>query len=221
MYNEVNMVCYENIQELVGKRIAECRKHKGIKQNELADTLGKSVKTIQRYESGDIDLSLSLLAEISKALNVSMNYLIGYEPSAKLESLSDVLAFLFELDKKNELNFTIDVSKPAEGSGDLGEWAVSIKFDGHNSNAEYNSSLCLALEKLKDKRQALEEYWIDYETLEAWEKSTLEYNQNAFLSDKQQEVLDSTELIKRRNELFNKKMQEMYLENQNEQHNKK
>lgn len=211
----------DNIQEQIGKRIAECRKKKGIKQIELADILKKSSRTIQAYESGETDLPISTLADISHALGVSINYLIGYEPSAKLESLSDVLAFLFELDKKNELNFTIDVYKPAEGNGDLGEWAVSIKFDGHNSNAEYNSSLCLALEKLKDKRQALEEYWIDYETLEAWEKSTLEYNQNAFLSDKQQEVLDSTELIKRRNELFNKKMQEMYLENQNEQHNKK
>lgn len=210
-----------NIQEQIGQRIAECRKKKGLKQAELADILKKSSRTVQAYESGETDLSISTLAAISHILGVSMNYLIGYEPSAKLESLSDVLAFLFELDKKNELNFTIDVSKPAEGSGDLGEWAVSIKFDGHNSNAEYNSSLCLALEKLKDKRQALEEYWIDYETIEAWEKSTLEYNQNAFLSDKQQEVLDSTELIKRRNELFNKKMQEMYLENQNEQRNKK
>lgn len=210
-----------NIQEQIGQRIAECRKKKGLKQAELADILKKSSRTVQAYESGETDLSISTLAAISHILGVSMNYLIGYEPSAKLESLSDVLAFLFELDKKNELNFTIDVSKPAEGSGDLGEWAVSIKFDGHNSNAEYNSSLCLALEKLRDKRQALEEYWIDYETIEAWEKSTLEYNQNAFLSDKQQEVLDSTELIKRRNELFNKKMQEMYLENQNEQRNKK
>lgn len=210
-----------NIQEQIGQRIAECRKKKGLKQAELADILKKSSRTVQAYESGETDLSISTLAAISHILGVSMNYLIGYEPSAKLESLSDVLAFLFELDKKNELNFMIDVSKPAEGSGDLGEWTVSIKFDGHNSNAEYNSSLCLALEKLKDKRQALEEYWIDYETLEAWEKSTLEYNQNVFLSDKQHEVLDSTELIKRRNELFNKRVQEMYLENQNEQRNKK
>lgn len=210
-----------NIQEQIGKRIAECRKKKGLKQVELADMLKKSSRTIQAYESGETDLPISTLAEISRILEVSMNYLIGYEPSAKLESLSDVLAFLFELDKKNELDFEINVSKPAEGSGDLGEWSVSITFDGHNSNAECNSSLCLALEKLKDKRQALEEYWIDYETLEAWEKSTLEYNQNAFLSDKQHEVLDSTELIKRRNELFNKRVQEMYLENQNEQRNKK
>ena len=211
----------DNIQEQIGKRIAECRKKKGIKQVELADILKKSSRTIQAYESGETDLPISTLADISRSLGVSINYLIGYEPSAKLESLSDVLAFLFELDKKNELSFTIDVSKPTEGSGDLGEWSVSITFDGHNSNAEYNSSLCLTLEKLKDKRQALEEYWIDYETLEAWEKSTLEYNQNAFLSDKQHEILDSTELIKRRNELFNKKVQEMYLENQKEQDDKK
>ncbi len=211
----------DNIQEQIGKRIAECRKKKGIKQVELADILKKSSRTIQAYESGETDLPISTLADISCALGVSINYLIGYEPSVKLECLSDVLAFLFELDKKNELCFKIDITKPADGSGDFGEWSASITFDGNNSNAAYNSSLCLALEKLKDKRQALEEYWIDYETLEAWEKSTLEYNQNAFLSNKQQEILDSTELIKRRNELFNKKVQEMYLESQNGQGDKK
>jgi len=84
---KVNGVCYKNIREIVGRRIAECRKNKGIKQKELANILGKSIATIQRYESGDIDLSLSLLAYISNALDISIDYLIGCKPLATLETL--------------------------------------------------------------------------------------------------------------------------------------
>ena len=220
--NEVKKVQKENIQKLVGKRIAECRKIKSIKQDELADMLGKSTKTIQRYESGDIDLSLSLLAEISDVLGVSMNYLIGYDSShIDFESVSDVIAALFKIKKKNELDYTINISKPITGSGDIGDWFASITFKGNNANAIYNSNICLVLEKLKDKYDALETYWIDYETIEAWEKSTIEYHKKAFLTDKKIEVLDSTELIKKRNELFDKKVQEMFSEKLKEQDDKK
>lgn len=84
---KVNGVCYKNIREIVGRRIAECRKNKGIKQKELANILDKSIATIQRYESGDINLSLSLLANISNALGISIDYLIGCKPLATLETL--------------------------------------------------------------------------------------------------------------------------------------
>lgn len=80
----------ETIQVIIGKRIAVCRKEKGIKQAELAKKLGKSVKTVQRYESGDIDLSLSLLEKISNVLEVPINYLIDYTSNMDFESVSDV-----------------------------------------------------------------------------------------------------------------------------------
>ena len=90
-----------DIQTTVGENISECRKRLGLTQDELARKLGKSVKTVQRYESGTVDLPISILAEIAEALDVSVNYLIGYTPAfIKLESFSDVTAFLLELNRK-------------------------------------------------------------------------------------------------------------------------
>lgn len=69
----------ENIREMVGKKIAECREKclDGITQSDLAAMLGKSLRTIQKYESGEIDISLSTLIEISEILKVPLSYLVS------------------------------------------------------------------------------------------------------------------------------------------------
>ena len=39
----------------IGLRIRTLRKRKGYNQQELADILGKSLRTVQKYESGEIE----------------------------------------------------------------------------------------------------------------------------------------------------------------------
>ncbi|MCM1167718.1 MAG: helix-turn-helix domain-containing protein [Lachnospiraceae bacterium] len=194
-----------DIQTTVGDNITECRKRLGITQDELARRLGKSVKTVQRYESGTVDLPISILAEIAAALNVSVNYLIGYTPSfIKLESLSDVTAFLLELNNKEEIRFEVELNKNAEEGK-----TFSLTFDAMSTSAIYNSALYDMVEKLKTNRDALEEYWINYETFKLWEEKAVLYNTTAFLTDKKHEELSDEELIKKRNEAFDRKMKEM------------
>ena len=43
----------------IGQRIKMLRKHKGLNQKELAEILGKSLRTIQKYETGEIEVSIS------------------------------------------------------------------------------------------------------------------------------------------------------------------
>ncbi|MCH5348718.1 MAG: helix-turn-helix domain-containing protein [Oscillospiraceae bacterium] len=192
----------ETVSKLVGERIAECRKKKGLTgmtQSDLAAKLGKSLRTIQKYESGDIDITLSALVEISEVLGVSVNYLVGYQPShIKLESLSDVQAFIIELDKKEELHFDLDVNK------DDNQCSCSLTFSSPDIHSILNSELCRFLETFKTNREALQSYWIDYETFEAWANSAVEKNQLSFIHDREIKPLDSSELAKKREEL-NKK----------------
>ena len=68
------------INKLVGERIAEIRKYNRINQSDLADKLGKSLRTVQKYESGEIDIPLSTLGEIAKILDTTLNYLFIYLP---------------------------------------------------------------------------------------------------------------------------------------------
>lgn len=90
----------DNLQTLIGERIAKQRKQLRISQTELAEQLGKSLRTVQKYESGEIDMSVSVLEQIADILKMPINYLIGYDSShIKLETLGDVYAYLFELDR--------------------------------------------------------------------------------------------------------------------------
>lgn len=62
-----------------GYKIAEARIAKGWSQQDLADKLGTTQQTIQRYESGARDIKSSVLVKLSAALGVTISYLLGME----------------------------------------------------------------------------------------------------------------------------------------------
>ena len=61
----------------IGLNIKKYRKEKGLTQTELADKLGKTLRTVQKYESGEILPSINNVYEIAKALEVFSNDIIG------------------------------------------------------------------------------------------------------------------------------------------------
>ena len=50
----------------IGYRIRVLRRQKGYGQQELADILGKSLRTIQKYETGEIEISISMINELAR-----------------------------------------------------------------------------------------------------------------------------------------------------------
>lgn len=106
----------------IGERIKSARKAAGLSQTELATRLDKTLRTIQKYESGEIEPSIAMINAIAKELNVSPADLIGYRrPSIELKSLSDVIAVLYQLNKKAGIRFEIDVQRPPHSE----EWSCS------------------------------------------------------------------------------------------------
>ena len=108
----------------IGERIKVARKAAGLSQTELAKRLDKTMRTVQKYESGEIEPSIAMVNAIAKVLDVSPADLIGYQkPEIQLDSLSDVIAVLYQLNKKAGLRFEIDVKRPPEHD----EWSCSLK----------------------------------------------------------------------------------------------
>ena len=66
-------------QEKIGKFIAICRKEQNFTQEQLAEQLGVSNKSISRWETGNSMPDYSILSDLCKKLNISINELFSCE----------------------------------------------------------------------------------------------------------------------------------------------
>ena len=196
----------------IGLRIKKARKAAKMSQTVLGTYLNKTLRTIQKYESGEIEPSIATINEIAKVLNVSSAELIGYEKrDVQLNTLADVLSFFHALNKKDGLHFDIEVNRPPKTQ----EWTCSLRFDGNDASAEHNADLCLFLERFAEERERLETYWIDQDYYEHWFDKELAYYAAVELPDKETVVLSEEERLNRRNELEQEKRAD--IENINEE----
>ncbi len=156
----------------IGQRIKVLRKQKGLNQTELGELLGKSMRTVQKYETGEIEVSIAVVNHLAKILDVPPTFILGYEVNtAPIRSMADVMDFLFQLDRVATLKFDIDVQKPPRSN----EWTCSIRFNGKAPNAEHNADMCLFLEQWEDMREDLHSGAIPYAKLQKWQDQTIAY----------------------------------------------
>ena len=88
----------------IGQRIKTLRKRKGLNQTQLANLIGKSLRTEQKYETGEIEVSIDVVNEIAKHLDTTPTFILGYETNtAPNRSLDDIMSILFELNKVSYL----------------------------------------------------------------------------------------------------------------------
>ncbi len=66
-------------EETVGQIIKAQRIKKGLSQENLAELMHVSFKTISAYERDQIDIKSSVIMELCNALDTTPNYLMGYE----------------------------------------------------------------------------------------------------------------------------------------------
>jgi transcriptional regulator with XRE-family HTH domain len=107
----------------IGQRIKLLRKRKGLNQTELAKLLGKSLRTVQKYETGEIEVSVAVVNQMADILDSASTYILGYESSnTSIRSLAAVMVFLFKLDPVAGIDFKINVEKPPRSK----QWSVRL-----------------------------------------------------------------------------------------------
>ncbi len=67
----------KRMEMTIGQRIRECRKNKGMTQETLAEVLFTNKSTISEYENDKIDIKISVLREIARALDTPVSYLVA------------------------------------------------------------------------------------------------------------------------------------------------
>lgn len=163
----------------VGKKIKEARKAKGLNQTEFGKRIFKSLRTVQKYESGEILPSYDMLVRIGIVLGVSLDQLIGYERAKiQLASISDFIWVLFELSQKEEIGFEIDVN------GEINDENLSCSIRFNAKDGLHNRRICALLSDFKYQQEFFEnEEWLPDDFLEDWAKDRAISNEYLRLTD--------------------------------------
>lgn len=180
----------------VGQRIKLLRKRKGMNQSELAAALDKSLRTIQKYETGEIEVSIAIVNQLAELLDSTPTYILGYESNNEpIRGLADVLDFLFKLENIKELGFRIDVRRPPH----YDQWECSITFDGKGKEL-HNSDLCLVLEQWENEREDVRTYAHSQKRYRKWKDQTLAYYSGNQITYEEPEELDPEVRMQKRKE---------------------
>ena len=70
-------------------RLKELRQEKKLTQEELADNLGISKRTLGYWEKGEVQIKPDKAQALADYFEVSVGYLLGYEVNNKTDGLSD------------------------------------------------------------------------------------------------------------------------------------
>ncbi|WP_195270542.1 helix-turn-helix transcriptional regulator [Eubacterium sp. 1001713B170207_170306_E7] len=173
----------QNYDKSIGARLRALRKEKNLNQTELATLLGKSLRTVQKYENGDIEISLANINDIAKKLDTTATYLLGYQQDdTPLTGYLNVFETMFKLEEMADLGFRIEVKRPPKHD----KWECSIVFDGKDKNFDLNADMCLFLEDWKERRKD-EDLQNPSQSYTRWKDQTLAYTITADTLAKEQE----------------------------------
>lgn len=114
---------------MLGERIAELRKGSGMTQEELAEKLNISQKSISKYELGDRKPQYKVLVRMAEYFGVTVDYLLGSEDLGRA-SITDCGSIIKELRKEagmtqEELGEKLGVIKQTVSSWEKGISEVS------------------------------------------------------------------------------------------------
>lgn len=177
--------------EEIGSAIKKRRRQLKITQKEFAERLGKSERTIQKYESGEITMKIDLIKLVADELDIPWQELLEAKtdeigivssenefPACRFHTLSDVINALFTITEIKDIAFQLTCAKPPESP----DWTSALMVDGKGSGT-YNADFCLFMENWMNKLAALQSDSINQEQFETWKRETLEYYSDSYFSD--------------------------------------
>ena len=83
-----------------GKKLAECRKAKGLSQKELAKLLNTSHSVIGKYEREEMTPSIEAAVKLANLLDTTVGYLLGENKEATLLKDPKMLKRLEDIDNQ-------------------------------------------------------------------------------------------------------------------------
>ena len=161
--------------EEIGKAIQKRRRAQKITQKEFAQRLGKSERTIQKYESGEILMKIDVVKQIANELNVPWQELLSSEDTSISDNTTSEYA-LFAITELTDFSFELTNTKPPESP----EWTAGISVNGKGSG-KYDADFCLFMESWIEKQRMLQAGRITQEKFDSWKADMLAYYKDTHL----------------------------------------
>jgi UDP-N-acetylglucosamine 1-carboxyvinyltransferase len=102
----------------IGRNLQSVRKRRGLTQKELGEKIGLTREAVASYEAGRVNLMITTLLDITEALRVTVNKILGLEPHTPEITISrrwakrmDIIESLPESVKKHILRTLDDAIK--------------------------------------------------------------------------------------------------------------
>ena len=189
----------------MGARLRALRKKRGYNQTELGEIIDKSLRTIQKYETGEIEIPLSVISQLADVLDTTTSYILGFDgeiPSVR--SMADVMNYLFHIEQVNGLDFSIDVKRPPRNK----EWSCALTFNGKSKEAQFNADMCLFLEEWESRRDDVRSFGLSQSDYRKWKEKTLTYYISIPVDCEEPEDLPTAERIQKRKEYLTRLVEE-------------
>lgn len=191
----------------IGENIQKLRKARKITQEQFAKQLGKGVRTIQKYESGEIQVPTDVLAQMGDIFEIPWIQIIkpnivfvdknedeSWRSKYRFDSLGDIINALFTIEAGKNFTTNISVSKPPEDEN----WSASLSVDGKGSS-KYDADFCLFMENWMTKLAALKAGTLSPAKYQEWQAKTIAYYENSKLEPVSEisEYMDAIEKVEK------------------------
>lgn len=103
------------VKRVIGKRVAQLRREKGLSQAQLAETMGVAIESISRIERSERNMSIDMLENLCDALQISVKDFFEIKTPSRTETpmerdIAKVVALL-RSKKPSEVKFAYKVLK--------------------------------------------------------------------------------------------------------------
>lgn len=116
-------------------RLAQLRKERGMKQQEVADSVGMKIRTYRSYETEERELNSDLMRIFADFYDVTVDYLICRTDKREKEDVHDEVMELRQMMRERpELAFLMKLTKNAKTSDILQASALLQKLKEESEN---------------------------------------------------------------------------------------
>lgn len=196
-------------KEILSTNIKTLRQELHMNQNDFSSAIGITQSTLSNYENGSAAPSLEVLAEIATQFHVSMDWLCGITlEKVHIATLEDAADFLYKLSEIKELRFELDINDhlPDDLETEDNRWYASLIFYGNSPEHIYNADMCRFLAYFEEYREGYESFFTNKEVFDDGMRKAISRYKNIRLSQREEEVLDYKERVRRRDLLMEHKI---------------